>query len=50
VPVQSPARQVQPKMQQSARPFKPPVDELPVIDEVRQWIESNTIELFLQPS
>lgn len=29
--------------------LEPPIDELPLIDELRQSIESNRIELFLQP-
>lgn len=35
--------------QQETDAFEPPIDELPMMDQVRQSIESNRIELFLQP-
>lgn len=46
-PVEPPAPEPAPAPAASA--FEPAVDELPMMDEVRQSIESNRIELFLQP-
>lgn len=58
----APAPELQPEVRPAAEPavaakapapahssFEPTVDELPMMDEVRQSIESNRIELFLQP-
>lgn len=46
VPPREPA---DPPVAAPASSFEPAVDELPMMDDVRQSIESNRIELFLQP-